>query len=100
MKRAFAAAKATRKPVGIRHGTAKEAALDTPSVSDPIADEGGKVDVSDQVETGDVVISRELFNFLMGTGPLDGTWFNELNRLPGRYWWRALLRCAERESAK
>lgn len=49
---------------------------------------------------GDVVLSKEVFDFLMGTAPYDGTWFHELNDgLPGRFWWRAILRTAQRESA-
>lgn len=49
---------------------------------------------------GDVIVTRELFDFLMGTGEIDGTSFGDLNDgLPGRFWWRALLRCAERESS-
>lgn len=43
-----------------------------------------------------VTIPRELFDFLMGVGEIDGTSFGDLNdRLPGRFWWRALLRTAE-----
>lgn len=39
-----------------------------------------------------VEIPRELFDFLMGTGQLCGTGFDEMNAgLPGRFWWRALL---------
>jgi hypothetical protein len=42
-----------------------------------------------------VTIPRDLYNFLMGVGQIDGTWFNDLNaNLPGRYWWRALLQIA------
>lgn len=51
------------------------------------------------VAAGPVTISREAFDFLMGAGPMDGTWFGELNDgLPGAFWWRAILRAAERES--
>lgn len=47
------------------------------------------------------MITRELFDFLMGVGEIDGTSFGELNDgLPGAFWWRALLRVAERETAR
>lgn len=50
-------------------------------------------------QIGAVTIPRELFEFLMGTGEIDGTSFGELNEgLPGRFWWRALLRTAERQA--
>lgn len=40
-----------------------------------------------------VTIPRELYDFLMGTGPIEGVWFGEMNSaLPGAFWWRALLR--------
>lgn len=43
------------------------------------------------------VIPPELYSFLMGEGPLDGTWFTEINKnMPGRYWWRALLQTCNR----
>lgn len=43
-----------------------------------------------------VTIPRELFDFLMGRGEIDGTNFGDLHEgLPGRFWWRALLRTAE-----
>ena len=46
-----------------------------------------------------VTIPRELFDFLMGSGEIDGTSFGDLNgHLPGRFWWRALLRTAEAQS--
>ena len=46
-----------------------------------------------------VTIPRELFDFLMGAGEIDGTGFGDLNaNLPGRFWWRALLRTAESSS--
>lgn len=49
---------------------------------------------------GPVTLSRELFDFLMGVGEIDGTGFGELNDgLPGAFWWRGLLRAAERETA-
>lgn len=42
-----------------------------------------------------VTIPRELFDFLMGVAEIDGTSFGEMNaKLPGRFWWRALLRTA------
>jgi hypothetical protein len=48
----------------------------------------------------DVVIPRALFDFLMGVGEINGTSFGDLNEgLPGRFWWRALLRTAEVQSA-
>ena len=48
---------------------------------------------------GSVTIPRELFDFLMGAGEIDGTSFGDLNaRLPGRFWWRALLRTAEQQA--
>jgi hypothetical protein len=48
-------------------------------------------------KTDGVFIPRELFDFLMGEGEIEGTSFGDLNsgRI-GRFWWRALLRCAER----
>ena len=50
-------------------------------------------------KSGAVVLSRELFDFLMGEGEIDGTSFGDLNAgLPGRFWWRALLRAAARET--
>lgn len=49
----------------------------------------------------DVTISRELYEFLIGVGPMEGVWFGDLNDgLPGRFWWRALLRCAAGELGK
>lgn len=48
------------------------------------------------VEARAVTIPRELFDFLMGVGGIDGTWFGDLNAgLPGRFWWRALLHSAD-----
>jgi len=45
----------------------------------------------------DVVIPRQLYDFLMGVGEIDGTSFGDLNAgLPGRFWWRALLRICDR----
>jgi hypothetical protein len=53
----------------------------------------------DTLADGPVLLSRELFDFLMGKGEIDGTSFGDLNNgLPGRFWWRALLRAAERET--
>jgi hypothetical protein len=50
---------------------------------------------------GDVILRKEVFDFLMGEGAYDGTWFGDLNAgLPGRFWWRAVLRAAQRESAQ
>lgn len=47
----------------------------------------------------DVVIPRSLYHFLMGEAQFDGVWFDELDRgLPGRFWWRALLSAAARDS--
>jgi hypothetical protein len=49
----------------------------------------------------DVVISREVYEFLMGEGPLEGVWFNDLHKgLPGRFWWRGLLACSAGWPAK
>lgn len=48
-----------------------------------------------------VTISGELYAFLLGQGPIEGTWFGDLNAglgRRGRFWWRALLRCAARAS--
>ena len=46
-----------------------------------------------------VILTREVFDFLMGAGPLEGVEFGELHEgLPGRFWWRAVLRAAERET--
>lgn len=51
--------------------------------------------ITEGVERGDVRISRELYDFLMGAGEIDGTSFGDLNAgLPGRFWWRALLSAA------
>lgn len=48
-----------------------------------------------RVELLAVTIPRELFDFLMGAGEIDGTSFGDLNAgLPGRFWWRALLQTA------
>lgn len=42
-----------------------------------------------------VTIPREVYDFLMGEGPLDGTWFGEMNgRRLGPFWWRAILKIA------
>jgi hypothetical protein len=50
--------------------------------------------------THDVTIPRELFDFMMGTAPMQETWFGDMNdAYKGAFWWRALLACAERESA-
>lgn len=44
--------------------------------------------MSDKVE-----IPREVYDFLMGEGQLEGVWFGELNKgLPGHFWWRGVLR--------
>lgn len=66
---------------------------------------GGSVGAADLPEIGvteatqsllPVTIPRELFDFLMGDGEIDGTSFGDLNdRLPERFWWRALMRTAE-----
>ena len=49
-------------------------------------------------ETKPVLLSREVFDFLMGEGELEGVSFGDLHEgLPGRFWWRAVLRAAERE---
>jgi len=54
---------------------------------------------SSEVPKADVRISRKLFDFFMGEGPLDGVWFDELNEgFKGSFWWRALLAAAERET--
>jgi hypothetical protein len=46
-----------------------------------------------------VVVPRELFDFLMGAGDIDGTSFGDMHgTLPGRFWWRALLRTAEQST--
>jgi hypothetical protein len=50
---------------------------------------------AEKLKAGNVTISGDLYAFLMGEGPLDGTWFDEM-KLPGKFWWRALLRAAER----
>jgi hypothetical protein len=52
---------------------------------------------AEKLKTGSVMISGDLYAFLMGEGPLDGTWFDEM-KLPGKFWWRALLRAAERDT--
>lgn len=45
---------------------------------------------------GPVTISRELFDFLMGAGGIDGVHFGEdKGDLPGPFWWRKLLRAAD-----
>lgn len=45
---------------------------------------------------GDVILTKDVFDFLMGAAPYDGVWFHELNaNLPGRFWWRAILRSAQ-----
>ena len=60
--------------------TAAEKAWNTRAKDTPQGDEQG------------FVIPPELYHFLMGEGPLDGTWFTEMNKnIPGRHWWRALL---------
>lgn len=46
--------------------------------------------------TGPVTISRELFDFLMGAGGIDGVHFGEdRGDRPGPFWWRKLLRAAD-----
>ncbi len=46
--------------------------------------------------TGPVTISRELFDFLMGAGGIDGVHFGEeKGDPPGRFWWRQELRAAD-----
>jgi len=48
---------------------------------------------------GPVVLTREVFDFLMGVGSLEGVHFGEMHEsLPGRFWWRTVLRAAERET--
>jgi len=62
-----------------------------------MTDTAGPVQVT---QDGPVTIPRELFDFLMGVGEIDGTSFGDLNAgLPGRFWWRALLRTAEARAA-
>ena len=54
----------------------------------------------DGVEPGSVILRREVFDFLMGVGDLEGVSFGELHEgLPGRFWWRSVLRAAERETS-
>lgn len=46
--------------------------------------------------SGPVTISRELFDFLMGAGGIDGVHFGEdSGDRPGPFWWRKLLRAAD-----
>ena len=43
-----------------------------------------------------ITITREVYDFLMGEGPLEGVWFGDLHEgLPGAFWWRGVLRSAE-----
>lgn len=50
----------------------------------------------DAERTGPVAIPRDLFNFLMGAGGIDGVHFGEENGdPPGRFWWRKNLRAAD-----
>ena len=57
-------------------------------------------EVTQAAGEGPVILPREVFDFLMGMATLEGTEFGELNDgLPGRFWWRAILRAAERETA-
>lgn len=45
-----------------------------------------------------VVISREVFEFLHGTGPLKGCWFGEKPAdAKGNFWWRKFLSAGEVE---
>jgi hypothetical protein len=51
---------------------------------------------SDGIPCADTVtIPREVYDFLMGEGALEGVWFGDLHKgLPGAFWWRGVLRCA------
>ena len=58
-----------------------------------------EVTQADRDAAASVILTREIFDFLMGIGPLEGVEFGELHDgLPGRFWWRAVLRAAERET--
>ena len=58
-----------------------------------------EVTQADRDAAASVILTREVFDFLMGAGPLEGVEFGELHEgLPGRFWWRAVLRAAERET--
>ena len=51
---------------------------------------------ADANRTGPVTISRELFDFLMGAGGIDGLHFGEHQPdAVGAFWWRRLLRDAD-----
>jgi hypothetical protein len=42
-----------------------------------------------------ITITREVYDFLMGEGPLEGVWFGDLHEgLPGAFWWRGVLKSA------
>jgi hypothetical protein len=65
-----------------------------------MTDKAALIELAGRVEAGPVTLSREVFDFLMGVGPLEGVHFGDLHDgLPGRFWWRAVLRAAERETA-
>ena len=41
----------------------------------------------------DVKIDSEVFQFLMGRGPLEATWFGDKHPTrPGEFWWRSVIR--------
>lgn len=53
-------------------------------------DEAGEAGVGMTTET--VQIPREVFEFLMGRGALEGVWFGDFNtKKVGRFWWRNIL---------
>lgn len=55
---------------------------------------------ADANRTGPVTISRELFDFLMGAGGIDGLHFGEHQPdAIGAFWWRRLLRDADTGAA-